>query len=343
MTLSRTAGDFALTPKRFAYTHPRHLQELYELAGGHNLYGRAARNARDLAELARKNGPPELLIVGNLLESSPQLADFCSKYGVDRVYGEFGWFPHYTTVHADPLGYSWNSSLCRTKFRGLTASQRATVAAFRKKALATSNSPIPKGVRKPYVFWPLQLISDRVNKHDLNLSDWFEVLLWTRQIIPAAYQLVIKHHPINNALSHLVLYTCLPNTALLEGSAPLRPLIENCSGVIGCNSTVLLESRLVFRKPTWAYGRSWYSGHPNLIVPVRLSERPSKLELLRTGISDQWSLDYGDWFLWQLLARQYSAERARNNPAAFLRWIHSRFYESWVRLGEDAFEEIGAE
>jgi Capsule polysaccharide biosynthesis protein len=343
MMTSGTAGDFALAPKRFAYTHPRHLQELYELAGGCNLYGRAVRNARDLKELARKNGPPELLIVGNLLESSPQLADFCSENGVDRVYGEFGWFPHYTTVHADPLGYAWESSLCRTKFRGLTANQRATVTAFREDYLSTSNSALPQGVHKPFVFWPLQLIIDRVNKHDLNLPDWFEVLLWTRQIIPAAYQLVIKHHPIQNALSRRYLYTCLPNTLLLDPSAPLRPLIEDSSGVIGCNSTVLLESRLLFRKPTWAYGRSWYTGHPDLIFPLRLSERPSKLELLGQGITEEWSLDYGDWFLWELLARQYPAERARNNPAAFLSWIHRRFYKFYLRVGEDAFEDMESE
>lgn len=334
-----TADDIALAPKRFAYTHPRHLQELYELAGGRNLYGRAVRNAQDLMELARKNGPPELLIIGNLLESSTQLADFCSENDVDRVYGEFGWFPHYTTIHADPLGYAWNSSLCRARFPGLTANQRARVTAFRSDYLSTSNGPLPEGVHKPFVFWPLQLIIDRVNTQDLNLCDWFEVLLWTRQIIPAAYQLVIKHHPIQNALPRTNLYTCLPNTLLLDRSAPLRPLIESCSGVIGSNSTVLLESRLLFRKPTWAYGRSWYTGHPDLIFPLRLSELPFKLELLRQGITDQWSLDYGDWFLSQLLARQYSAEQARNNPAAFLRWIHRRFYNFYARAGEDAFED----
>jgi hypothetical protein len=333
----------ALAPKRFAYTHPKHLQELYELAGGCNLYGRAVRNARDLAELARKHGLPELLIVGNLLESSQELANFCSENGLDRVYGEFGWFPHYTTVHADPVGYAWDSSLCRTKFRSLTPKQRATVTAFRKEHWSTPQNPLPEGIRKPFVFWPLQLIGDRVNKHDLNLADWFEVLLWTRQVIPAEFQLVIKRHPVQQTICREHLYTCLPNTLLLDRSAPLQALIENASGVIGCNSTVLLESRLLFRKPSWAYGRSWYTGHPDLIFPLSLSERPFKLELLWHGIIDQWSLDYGDWFLWQLLARQYSAERARNDPARFLRWINRRSYNSYLRLGDNAFEETDSE
>lgn len=329
--------EAALAPKRFAYTHPKHLQELYELAGGINLYGRAVRSLRDLVDLGHTTGLPELLVVGNLYEGSKEIATFCCDNGIDRVYGEFGWFPHYTTVHADPIGYAWNSSLCRMKFRALAPEQAAAVAALRSRFLSQPSLPLPQGVRTPYVLWPLQLLGDRVNTHDLNLRHWYDVLLWTRQIVPAAYQLVIKDHPVESADSRRHLYTCLPNTLLLQRSAPLRPLLENSGGVIGCNSTVLLEARLLFQKPTWAYGRSWYTGHSQLIFPVRLSERLPYAELLGKPIDDPWSREYGDWFLSQLLARQYSTEGALNNPDAFLRWIHRRSYRSYVRLGEDAF------
>jgi hypothetical protein len=340
MMASGAATSFGHAPKTFAYTHPRHIQELYELAGGCNLYRRAVRNARDFANLAQERGLPDLLVIGNLLESSKELAEFCSEKGVDRVYGEFGWFPHFTTVHADPVGYAWDSSLCQIKFHGITEKQRAKASAFRNAHLSTPTNLLPESVKKPFVFWPLQLIGDRVNKHDLNLPDWFELLLWTRQIVPAAYQLVIKDHPVQNVDSRMSLYTCLPNTLLLDRATPLRPLIENSAGVIGCNSTVLLEARLLFRKPTWGYGRSWYTGHPDLIFSVRLSERLPKLEMLGQRITDPWLLDYGDWFLWQLLSRQYSTEQARKEPAAFLRWIDRRSYHSYLHLGDDAFDEI---
>jgi Capsule polysaccharide biosynthesis protein len=325
------------TPKKFAYTHPKHIQELYELAGGCNLYGRAVRNARDFASLAQKKGLPDLLIIGNLLESSTELAEFCSEHGVDRVYGEFGWFPHYTTVHADPVGYAWESSLCQTKFSGITDKQRFSMSAFRNEYLSAPSGTLPKGVFKPFVFWPLQLISDRVNKHDLNLPDWFEVLLWTRQLLPKAYQLVIKDHPVPDGISRTHLYDCLPNTIILDRSTPLRPLIENSHGVIGCNSTVLLEARLMFRKPTWAYGRSWYSGHPDLVIPVVVSGHLPKPELLGKYITDSWSLDYGDWFLLQLLLRQYPTEKARKDPTMFVRWINQRSFHSYERLGTRTF------
>jgi hypothetical protein len=90
---------------------------------------------------------------------------------------------------------------------------------------------------------------------------------------------VIKYHPVQRVHPWIDLVRWFPNVLLLDRSARLRSLLENAAGVIGCNSTVLLESRLLFRKPTWAYGRSWYTGHPDLIFPVSRSERIYKLLL----------------------------------------------------------------
>jgi ADP-heptose:LPS heptosyltransferase len=332
-----TPGADQVAAGRFAYTHPRHLQELYQNAGGENVYQRAVRSANDFAGLIKKNGPVDLLLVGNLMDDSKRLAEFCEQHDIDRLYGEFGWLPHYRTVHADPLGYAWESSLCRMEFSGLTSRQRFRATRFREQSLAHPAERLPGGVRIPFVFWPLQLITDRVNKYDENLPDWYDVLLWTRQIVPVEYQLVVKDHPVPSVHPRIELSQCLPDTVFLDRSAPLRPLLENAAGVIGCNSTVLLESRLLFRKPTWAYGRSWYTGHSELIFPIRLSECLPQSELLRRPIDDPWLLDYGDWFLWQLLARQYSSDDAKKDPKAFVRWIHRRSFRSYAALGEDAF------
>lgn len=331
-----TATDQAAAG-RFAYTHPRHLQELYEHAGGKNVFQRAVRSADDLAGLMRKNGPVDLLLIGNLMDDSQRLAEFCEKRDIDRVYGEFGWFPHYRTVHADPVGYAWQSSLCRMEFCGLAPRQRFRATRFRERSLSRPAERLPDGVRIPFVLWPLQLIGDRVNKYDENLPDWYDLLLWTRQIIPVQYQLVVKDHPVPTIQPRIELSQGLPDTVFLDRSAPLRPLLENAAGVIGSNSTVLLESRLLFRKPTWAFGRSWYTGHSELVYPIRISERLPHSELLGQPIEDSWLLDYGDWFLWQLLARQYTAEDAKKDPKAFVRWIHRRSFRSYKSLGEDAF------
>jgi ADP-heptose:LPS heptosyltransferase len=333
-THNRGHGNSA---KRFAYTHPRHLQEHYERAGGQNVYQRAIRNVRDFTELFERQAPVALLLVGNLVDNADQLTAFCENHNVDRVFGEYGWFPHYSTEHADPAGYAWNSSLCQMSFLRLTQSQRLRVLKARRQILSRPRGRLPESVRKPFVLWPLQLIADRVNRYDLNVRDWFELLLWTRQILPTAFQLVVKHHPVPVQQPRMQYVQCLPNTIVVENSAPLRPLIEESSGVIGCNSTVLLESRLVFDKPTWAYGRSWYTGHPEIVFPVRLSERLPNSELLGKTFDDPWLQDYRDWIFWQLLARQYSTEDARKNPKSFLRWIHRRTAQSFASLGEDAF------
>ncbi len=323
--------------KRFAYTHPRHLQEHYENAGGSNVYKRAVRSAKDLAQLFERDAGVELLLVGNLLDGTKELAEFCDKRQIDRVYGEYGWFPHYSTEHADPSGYAWESSLCSMKFSRVTFSQRARAQKFIERCVSRPCEALPKGVRTPFVLWPLQLIADRVNRYDLDVADWYELLLWTRQILPARYQLVIKHHPVPSVQPRLELAGYFPNTVILEKSVPLRPLIEKSAGVIGCNSTVLLESRLIFEKPTWAYGRSWYTGHPELVFPISANERLPYSELLGKPLDDPWLRDYAHWFLCQLLSRQYSTQEARKDPQAFLRWIHRRTARAYDSLGEDAF------
>ena len=184
--------------KTFGFTHPRHLQEHYEHAGGKNLYGRAVRSASDLERLVDSRGSIGLLIVGNLLKDSSDLVRLCDERGIDRVFGEFGWFPHYATEHADPLGYAWDSSLCSLRFTRLTATQRKKAIESRERFLARPCGPLPEGVRPPFVLWPLQLLADRVNRYDLDAPDWYDFLLWTRQIVPAKYQLVIKHHPVES-------------------------------------------------------------------------------------------------------------------------------------------------
>jgi ADP-heptose:LPS heptosyltransferase len=323
--------------KKFAYTHPRHLQEHYELAGGTNAYRRAIRSAKDFAKLFETKAPVELLLVGNLLDGSNELAQYCDEHEVDRVYGEYGWFPHYSTEHADPSGYAWESSLCSMSFSRVTANQRARARELRERVFSRPSEPLPEGVRTPFLLWPLQLLGDRVNRYDLNVPDWYDLLLWTRQILPAKYQLVVKHHPVVTSQPRLECVRYFPNTILLAKSAPLRPLIEQSAGVIGYNSTVLLESRLLYDKPTWAYGRSWYTGHPELVFPIRVSDPLPYRELLGKRIDDPWLVDYGHWFLWQLLARQYPTNEAKKDPKAFLNWIHRRTARSFASLGEDAF------
>jgi ADP-heptose:LPS heptosyltransferase len=333
----RVASNADGSARSFAYTHPRHLQEHYQQAGGRNVFGRAIRSAADLERLFAEQAKVDLLLVGNLMNGTDELTRFCDKHAIDRVYGEFGWFPHYSTEHADPLGYAWESSLCHTSFSRLTRSQRARVEKFRERFLSRPSEPLPRGVRIPFVFWPLQLLGDRMNQYDLNVRDWYDMLLWTRQILPAGYQLVIKHHPVVDGQPRLECAQYFPNTIVLNKGAPLRPLLENSAGVIGNNSTVLLEARLLFDRPTWAYGRSWYTGHPELVYPIRVTEHLPYRELLGKPIEDPWLLDYGRWFLWQLLARQYPTNDARKNPKAFLHWIHRRTARSYTTLGEDAF------
>ena len=44
--------------------------------------------------------------------------------------------------------------------------------------------------------------------------------------------------------------------------------VENCEFVVGVNSGVLYEASLIFEKPVYYYGRSWYDNHPMVCKPA---------------------------------------------------------------------------
>ena len=60
----------------------------------------------------------------------------------------------------------------------------------------------------------------------------------------------------------------MPNTVRVPRDADLTALLRECNAVAGVNSSVLYEARLMHRKPAYAYGRSWFTNHEDLFVPL---------------------------------------------------------------------------
>jgi hypothetical protein len=98
----------------------------------------------------------------------------------------------------------------------------------------------------------------------------------------------------------------------------------------------------MFLKPTFAYGRSWYTFHDELVIPMHhlttgqplpranLLEHP---QLLEHG----WYKDYADWFLYQLLIRQVSHSDAASNPYALKSFVDRLSFRSFKAYGEGIF------
>jgi hypothetical protein len=246
-------------------------------------------------------------------------------------------------MHADPLGFCWESSLPRMVFRSCTDRQRLRAREIREAWLAFERKELPPMIRKPFVLWPLQLTGDQVNHWDLRLEDWTGLIRHFRECLPDGFQLVLKEHPRSKPHDHrgvAELARELPETVLLPHGFDLKTLLAECSAVAGANSSVLHEARLMFHKPACVYARSWFTNHEELFIPMRQHHvrEPNRFEfvednrLLRTERLD----DYTDWFLAQLLARQIDRETAVN-PQEFKERVYRLSYQSFIQHGEDIF------
>ena len=286
------------------------------------------------------------MLMGNFVVERAGIVALCRVHGINTIHAEDGFFPHYATAHGDPLGFCWESSLPRMIFRGCSERQRQRAQEVRQKWLQFSPQILPDSVIKPFVFWPLQLIGDKVNQWDLNVKEWAGLLRHFRGCVPEHVQMVIKEHPRSKLQDNLgveALARELPNTVIVPKSTHLKTLLKECSAAAGANSSVLYEARLMFRKPTYVYARSWFTNHSELFIPVAGAGRKPRLvnrfdfvennQLMRNERLD----DYTDWFLAQLLARQISHEEAQRNPKALRAMVDRLSYHSFVKYGEEIF------
>lgn len=284
----------------------------------------------------------ELLIMGNFIADRHEIRNEAIRQGIPVVHGEDGFIPHYSTLHADPTGFCWESSLTRMAFDpdDVVDYERDIVADL----LYDLREKVPTNTYsgKPYVLLPLQLIGDRVNKFGLNISgDWSKVINHARACVPAEYDIVVKPHP-RGSKKEFTTYEAMAKRDKSIRWVPkgnLHQLINESSGVIGMNSTVLTEARLIFNKPVWAYGKSWYTNHIQLVYPVCLDQAPRKLIMeqeLELGIPKSEFLgEYCIWYIKQLLSRQYVQKIT--NKEHYRNWLMKRTYQSYADYGVDIF------
>lgn len=311
-----------------------------------NLYGRKIVTEPDFREqLAQHDFLPELMIMGNFVADRSGITSICHDLDINIIYTEDGFFPHYSTMHADPFGFCWESSLTRLIFRGCLPKQRENAKTMREQWLDFKPEKLPEAIRQPFVLWPTQLIMDRVNRWDLHVSNWAMLISHFRNSLPESFQLVIKEHPRSTErdLSGVrEIARDLPNTIIVPRSTNLKTLLSTCSGVAGANSSVLYEARLMFHKPVYAYARGWFTNHTDLFLPVYRTFAPRELNrvdwlednrLMRTDYLD----DYTDWFLAQLLSRQITRDQTADSLITFKKHVHHLSYASYLEHGEDIF------
>ena len=339
----------AIIPDSFAYTSPYDgcwLMRFYEMHGI-DLFTSKVVTEKDLRlKIAQFDVLPELMIMGNFIVERSGVVSLCRSLGIDVVHTEDGFFPHYETMHVDPLGFCWESSLTRMTFRTCHDTQRQRAREARMAWTKFKPAELHPGITEPYVFWPLQLIEDRVNQWDLNLKEWDGLLHHFRASLPSQYQLVIKQHPrsdINTLAGIEKLSRELPNTLFVKKHEDLKTLIARSNAVAGANSSVLYEARLMFNKPVYCYARGWFTNHADLFMPVYKAHRPRELnrfDLVEDNalLKDDRLTDYADWFLYQMLVRQIAThDEARLDGGRFKRQVRRLGYASYLQHGDELF------
>jgi len=314
-----------------------------------DLYGKGIATEKELREkLASRPEQPDIMLLWCFCRNRAPIVSLCRERGINVCFWEDGFFPHYRTLHFDPLGFSWESSLPRMIFRGCSDPQRARARKARAEWLNKPKKDLPAGVKKPFVLWPLQLIGDQVNEWDLAVKDWTGMIAHFRACLPSEVQLVLKDHPGSREKDVAgldALIPQLPNTVRLPKQADLTTLLRECKAAAGANSNVLTEARLMFEKPTYAYGRSWFTNHEELMQPMRMdrkgalprwdwAEEPARMHTEHLD-------DYADWFLAQLLGRQLDSKIAESDPVKLKEKMWKLSYRSLMERGEEIFEEEG--
>jgi len=313
----------------------------------HDLWGKCILSEADMRRyLSQMKERPDIMLLWGFCTERAGVVGLCREHGINVAIWEDGFFPHYDTIHFDPLGFCWESSLPRMIFRGCSGRQRERARQARAAWLAKPVKELPPEIRPPFVLWPLQLVSDKVNEWDLRLTDWTGLIRHFRSCLPAHIQLVLKDHPLSSpkdvvGIDQLV--SELPNTIHLPKGFSLPDLLRECRAVAGANSSVLYEARLMHHKPTYVYARSWFTNHDELFVPVNrdfLSKLPredwmEKPSAMRTERLD----DYTDWFLAQLLSRQLDSKIAAEDSLQFRTQVGRLSYHSYLEHGDAIFDD----
>ena len=339
--------DLKIKLNSFAWCSPFSGDWLGPIHGEHfeNLFGEKFHRGKDFIERIKKiNFLPERVLINSFVGERFSIVSLCRELNVTTAYGESGFFPHNGTMHLDPLGFAWESSLSRMIFRSATQNQRESARRAREEWMTFEKKELPQEIKKPFVLWATQLIKDKVNTSDLNVKEWGSMITHFRQSLPEDYQLVIKPHPLGPefSLDFLELMKGLKNVIVLPKKIDLKTLLFESSGVAGANSSVLYEARLMFQKPVYAYARSWLTNHEELFVPVQLSSKPGGLFRIDYLANDEMVKnerlnEYSDWFLANLLSRQIRTTFSKTNPKAFKDFVLRVSFNSYQKYGEEIF------
>ena len=198
----------------------------------------------------------ETVMMNNCADWDPQMRTFCGKKGLPVITYEDGFIPHYSGLHFDRKGFCWDSSFPHENISKYPdKKENFNISSY-------DMEPAIANLEKPFVFVPLQMLGDSVILHGSDVKSWDSFVNKVRDDVPEEYDLVVKNHPRESSKYD----TNNPTIRVIDSG--LGWAITECEFVVGVNSGVLYESALIFNKPVYYYGRSWYDRHPEICRPA---------------------------------------------------------------------------
>ena len=201
------------------------------------------------AELLRRWNAKYVLLWNGNSPGDRKTIDIAKQLGVQPVIGEIGWFPQAETLYFDFEGTNFRSSI-----RGIDLSQVDVDDRIDSWVATYTKDHAGEGVADTgYLFVPLQ------DEHDTNITDaspYTRMNDFVRDLSARfpSERIVVRRHPrfMEVALDSY-------DNVEYRNEGNLYDWLSAAKGVIGINSTVLLES-LLYHKPVYTVGQGLASG-----------------------------------------------------------------------------------
>lgn len=274
---------------------------------------------------------PDILVLHRQPKKRVELVRHCVVNSINHVFSELGLLPHYKTFYLDPVGFGSESSICSMPFRKLTKRDSRLADDFRDKwrSKFEYSNPVPRGTK--YVLLLLQILIGSKKAGDVSFSSWDPFILDIKSRVAPGTKIIVRPHPFSDSLHISDKTLSLPDVQLIDKrSSNLQSLIVGAESVYGVNSTSLLEACLIYGKQTFVYGDGFNCGHDRIFPRVRLAD----VVHFNPGIPDP---DYVNWFLFQLLARQFPKSLSQNSGDLFDA-INRMSFHSFMRYGQSIFQ-----
>ena len=256
---SSTVIDFLMVG-RFAGITPSVRKVIRSLrSSGYRVFSTIPRtNGEETVKFYENNNfNIQTVMMNNCSDWEPKMRTFCKKKEIPIITYEDGFIPHYTSLHFDRRGFCWESS-----FPFENISKYPDKEDNFNMSKYDMECPSVK-LSKSFVFVPLQMLGDSVILHGSDVKSWDKFVERVRGDVPEEYELVVKNHPRERTKYE----SNDPSIHVIDSG--LGWAINNCEFVVGVNSGVLYESAIVFDKPVYYYGKSWYDRHPEICRPAR--------------------------------------------------------------------------